>query len=60
MWNIELQKFDENKSCHDLDQILIKENLCNTKDPYDKLTNIYNTLEKHAPLKSQIEEIRLL
>ena len=52
-----LQKFDENKFCHDLDQILTKENLCNAKDPYDKLTNIYNTLEKHAPLKSKIVRV---
>ena len=42
-------------NCHDLDQILIKGDIYKAKDPYNKLTNIilYNTLEKHAPLKSK-------
>ena len=48
------KNFDENKFCHDLDQILVKGDLFKAKDPYNKLTNIlYNTLEKHTPLKSK-------
>ena len=48
------KNFDESKFCHDLDQILIKGDIYRAKDPYNKLTNILsNTLEKHAPLKSQ-------
>ena len=48
------KNFDENKFCRDLDQILIKGDVNKAKDPYTKLTNIlYNTLEKHAPLKSK-------
>ena len=48
------RKLVENKFCHDLDQILIKGDLYKTKDPYNKLTKIlYNTIEKHAPLKSK-------
>ena len=34
------ENFDENKFCHELDQILIKGDLCKVKDPYNKLTNI--------------------
>ena len=34
------KNFDENKFCHDLDQILIKGDLCKVKDPYNKLTNM--------------------
>ena len=48
------KNFDQNKFCYDLDQILIKGDLYKVKDPYNKLTNIlYNTLEKHVPLKSK-------
>ena len=48
------KKFDENKFCHDLDQILVKRDLYKTKDLYNKLTNILNnTLEKHGLLKSK-------
>ena len=47
------KNFDENKFCHDLDQILIKGEMYKAKDPYTKLTSIYITLEKHAPLKSK-------
>ena len=51
---ISYKNFDENKFCRDLDQILIKGDVNKAKDPYTKLTNIlYNTLEKHAPLKSK-------
>ena len=46
------KNFDENIFCQDLDQVLIKRDLYKVKGPYNKLTNIlYNTLEKHAPLK---------
>ena len=45
---------DENELCRDLDQILIEGDLYKAKDPDKKLTNIlYNTLEKHASLKSK-------
>ena len=48
------KNFDDNKSCYNLDQILTKGDLYEAKDPYNKLTNIsHNTLQKHAPLKSQ-------
>ena len=48
------KNFDKSKFCHDLDQFLIKGYIYKAKDPYNKLTNIlYNTLEKHAPLKSK-------
>ena len=47
------KKFDENKFCQDLDQILIQRDSCKADDPYEKLTNIYDT-EKHASLKSKI------
>ena len=44
------KNFDEN----DLYQFLITGDIYRAKDPYTKLTNIlYNTLEKHAPLKSK-------
>ena len=50
------KNFDENKFCHDLDQILIKGDIYKVKDPYNKLTKIlYNTLKKHVPLKSKTE-----
>ena len=49
------KSFDENKFCRDIDQILIKGDIYKTKDLYTKLMNtLYNTLEKHAPLKSKI------
>ena len=48
------KNFDENRFCRDLDQILIKGDICKPKDPCNKLTNIlWNTFEKHAPLKSK-------
>ena len=34
------KNFDENKFCHDLDQILIKGDIYKAKDPYNKLANI--------------------
>ena len=34
------KKFDVDKFCHDLDQILIKGDLYKAKHPYDKLTHI--------------------
>ena len=41
---------DKNKFCHDLDQILIKGDLYQAKDPCNKLANIlYNSFEKHTP-----------
>ena len=44
------KNFDEN----DLYQFLITGDIYRAKDPYTKLTNIlYNTLEKHVPLKSK-------
>ena len=46
--------FDQNKFCHELDEILIKGGLYKTKALYNKLTNILNnTMKKHAPLKSK-------
>ena len=34
------KNFDENKFCHELEQILIKGDLYKPKDPYNKPTNI--------------------
>ena len=48
------KNFDDNKFYHDLDQILIKEDLYKAKDPCNKLTNaLYNTLEKKCLRKIQ-------
>ena len=41
------KNFDENKFCHDLDQILIKRDIYKAKDPYNKEErhNIYVALQ---------------
>ena len=46
------KNFQEGRFLHELDQLLIQENLFRSPKPYSKLTEIYsNLLDQHAPFK---------
>ena len=53
--------FNEKIFCHELDQTLLKGEICKSENPYSRLTEIFQeNLQRHAPLKSKHEVNMLL